>query len=374
MDGLRRNRKVLILTLLLAGGVSIARPAQLGAEAGEETESQLMRAITRETDVWKKLRLLDQWKEEYPASSHKEQRIRDYMMAYFGAKQWAKAFGAAQDLIKLRPEDLTAHEFIILLTPYIGANNRQIQDAGEMSAATILNAGVGKPKAVGEAEWEQRKKLLDEEARVVLGWIAMQRGDYKAATSHFVNVLRMDPGNAHASLWLGKNLFSQGNPYGYGIGLFSLARAAVYEGEGALSPIERKDADTLLTNTCRKYFWTTKGLDSVKESAQLQPIPPPRFLPLAMALPKELLLDAAKFSSILFLAWAALFGACFVTYKRNMAERITSSFVSYVRFLFIPIPLLDSFQRRSRNQRRPDPASNGARLLAWVRDLRWRMV
>lgn len=326
MNSLRNNWTTSVLVLLFLATSSAALSAAKRIKPGGEQESELMSAVRKEkeTDYAKKLDLLDQWKEEYPETTHEEERTRDYMLAYFGAGNWLKAFDAAQELIKIRPKDSAAHFAVVLITLFVEADNSRVQDAGQSSANLILSDGVEKPEQFGEAQWQQFKKTHQKAAHKALGWIAMHRGDNQAAERHFAAVLQMDPNSAQVSLWLGKTLLAEGNSAMYGWALFCLARAAAYEGDGGLSPDIRKQTDTLLTQTYTKYFWTDKGLDKLKESAKLQPFPPATIWLAPKYFAREMLKGLATFSLFFFVPAVVLFIASIVAQEADMSETTIS--------------------------------------------------
>jgi hypothetical protein len=88
-------------------------------------------------------------------------------------------------------------------------------------------------------------------------------------------LLAINPNSAQVSYWLGSVVLAQGDPDKNELALFSFARAAAYEGEGALNPEGRKQVDAYLTKVYTKYAGTETGLTELKAVAKTQPLPPP---------------------------------------------------------------------------------------------------
>ncbi len=73
-----------------------------------------------------------------------------------------------------------------------------------------------------------------------LGWVAMQRKDYPAAEKSLTEELKLNPADAEASYWLGTAILAQKQVERQASALYFFARAAAYEGPGALDPARRK--------------------------------------------------------------------------------------------------------------------------------------
>ena len=65
-------------------------PAQQ-KQAKDAEEANLFNSILKETNPQRKLQLLDQWKQKYPDTAFKEERLGFYIQAYQAAAQLPKA-------------------------------------------------------------------------------------------------------------------------------------------------------------------------------------------------------------------------------------------------------------------------------------------
>lgn len=209
---------------------------------------------------------LDEWGEKYPDSAFKEDWTRLYMRGYQNTGQMDKATEIAQDILKESPNDFEANFLIASTAPTMGTDPAQLA-AGEKAAKAVL---ANRPAQATDEQW----KPLQLTAVQTLGWIAMQRKDHQEAEKQFMTVLGMNPNAAQVSYWLGNEVLAQGNPNKNELALFSFARAAVYEGEGALNAQGRDQVDTYLKKVYTNYHGSEEGLDEIKEMAKTRALPP----------------------------------------------------------------------------------------------------
>jgi tetratricopeptide (TPR) repeat protein len=210
---------------------------------------------------------LDEWKEKYPDSAFKDDWTRLYMRGYQNTGQKEKAIDIAKDILKASPNDFESNFLIASMAPTMGASDPSMLDAGEKAAKAVL---ANRPAQASDEQW----KPLQLTAYQTLGWIAMQKKDHLEAEKQFMTVLKLNPNAAQVSYWLGNEVLAQGNPNKNELALFSFARAAVYEGEGALNPQGREQVDTYLKKVYTNYHGSEEGLDEIKAIAKTQALPP----------------------------------------------------------------------------------------------------
>jgi hypothetical protein len=158
------------------------------------------------------------------------------------------------------------------LTPALNSTAADVLATGEEAASALISGG--KPATLADEQWNSVKGQVLTTAHQTLGWIHMQRKDNVKAESEFKTVLGMNPNSGQISYWLGQVVLAQGDPDKNELALFSFARAAVYEGEGALPPEGRKQVSDYLSTVYGKYAGTQDGLDTLKQAALKQPLPP----------------------------------------------------------------------------------------------------
>lgn len=259
-------------------------PAQ-PKQAKDAEEANLFNNILKENDPKKKLQLLDQWTQKYPDTAFKEQRYGFYIQAYQISGQLAKAVEAAQELLKLKSEELTpqgiytAHFTIALLTPFLGSNDPNVWANGEKSANFLLQSAdehfsaQNKPQGVSDDQWAQAKKGTLATAHQSLGWVAKQQKKNDAAEQELIKAIELNPNNGQVSFWLGEAVLAEKNPDKYPLAFFGFARASSYDGPGALAPQVRQQIDAYLAKIYKNYHGDDSGLAELKAMAKTQPLP-----------------------------------------------------------------------------------------------------
>ncbi len=270
--------------LLLISSAALPSPQEQEAQnkkvPKDQQEYELINRAYKESNPQTKLQVLDEWKQKYPETAFDEERIRLYMASYQQTNQGAKAIEAANELLKKVPGDFSALFTIASLTPFLGADE-QAMSAGEKAAKALAAGGIdkqfasgNKPPNVTQEQWENARKQSESAVHQTLGWVAMQRKNNVAAETELKKVLELSPNSAQVSYWLGQVVLAQGDPNKNELALFSFARAASYEGPGALTAEGRKQVDEYLTSVYQKYAGTDEGLAEIKELAKNQALPP----------------------------------------------------------------------------------------------------
>ena len=215
---------------------------------------------------------LDEWKKEYADSAYKDDWPRIYLRGYQQTGQKEKAIAQAKEILKDAPDDFESNFAIISLVPTLGTPGDQALDDAIAAAKTLLK---GKPSTLADEQWAQVQKQVLTTSHQTLGWIHMQRKENVEAEKEFKETLKVNPNLAQVSYWLGDVVLKQGNPNKNELALFSFARAAVFEGEGALNEQGREQVDGYLKKVYARYTGTEDGLDDLKAKAKSQPLPPP---------------------------------------------------------------------------------------------------
>jgi tetratricopeptide (TPR) repeat protein len=259
---------------------SAQAPGQAAPQAKTAEEANLFNSILKETDAKRKLAVLDEWKQKYPDTDFKQQRLTFYIQAYQATGQLAKAVEAAQEMLKLQPDNLNAHFTIASLVPLLGSQDPNVWAEGDKAANYLLQnadqlfAPDKKPQGVDDAAWNQAKQAAITTAHQTLGWVAKAQKKNEVAEQELIKALQMNPTLAQVSFWLGETVLAEKNPDKYPLALFSFARAAAYTGQGALTPAGRQQVDAFLTKIYRTYHGDASGLDDLKKMAMSQPLPP----------------------------------------------------------------------------------------------------
>ena len=281
----------------LAAGLSLgallaqdqpAQPAQQGGEAApgqqpqkkvkDQGEYDLFNAVLKETDPNKKLELLNTWKQKYPDSDFKDDRLVYLIQTYAQTGKYPNAIASAKDLLAIDPKNITAMFYINTLTPAAYPENPPADalDTAEKAAQGLLNAE--KPPTAKPEEWQKAKTDLEATAHKTLGWVAWQRKNYDAAEQEFSKSLQINPRQGEVSYWRGSALLATRKPDKQATGLYDIARAVVLPtAQGGLPDEVRKKLDAYLTKTYVAYHGSEEGLPQIKQLAATQPLAPAGF-------------------------------------------------------------------------------------------------
>jgi tetratricopeptide (TPR) repeat protein len=266
-----------------AGETAAAKPAAGQPQWKDRAEYDLVDSIGKETDGNKKLALLNQWKEKYPSTEFKKLRAAMYLQTYQALNQPAKIYSAAKDVLDIDPKDMFALSMISYLTPVLTNTSPDALALGEKAAQGVLSGlettfGADKKPANMTAEqWTQQRTLAEAQAEKTLGWIAMIRKNAAEAEDHFTKSLEKNPAQGDVSYWLGQTIIGQKDLAKYPLGLWHVARAAAYEGAGALPASGRTQVNDYLAKAYGGYHGDATGLDELKTQAKTTALPPAGF-------------------------------------------------------------------------------------------------
>jgi tetratricopeptide (TPR) repeat protein len=241
----------------------------------DQQEHTFYDSVTKEADANKRLALLGAWREKYPDSDFKMARALLFLDTYQKMGQYAKMIDASRDVLAINPEELGALYWIALLTPQLNLTSQDALDTGEKAANGLLAAA--KPAAVKDEDWTRAKPQTDAVAYTTLGWIAMQRKNNDVAEQNFKKSLTANPNAAQVSYWLGSVILAEHKPEKQSEALFDFARAAAYDGTGALTPDGRQKMDAYLAKVYNMLHGDSSGLAELKAMAKVSPTPPADF-------------------------------------------------------------------------------------------------
>jgi hypothetical protein len=264
---------------VVLGSAQTSQPAQTGAAAPAEKKPQykdqqeytLYDSVTKEADANKKLALLSTWKEKYPDSDFKLARALLFLDTYQKLGQYAKMIDASKDVLAIDPKELHALYWIALLTPQLNLTSQDGLDTGEKAANGLLTAEA--PAGTKPEDWEKAKKTTDAIAYKTLGWIAWQRKIYDVAEKNFFLGLKVEPNQGDVDYWLGTVIYLQKKPERISEAMFYFARAAAYDGPGAMGAPQRKQADDFLSKVYSQFHGDTTGLAELKAMAKTNTAP-----------------------------------------------------------------------------------------------------
>jgi hypothetical protein len=153
---------------------------------------------------------------------------------------------------------------------------------GEKAASTMVSsldeffAPEKKPAAATDAAWKQARTDLAALANRTLGWVNVQRKNWPEAEKYVIEDLKLNPNDAEASYWLGTAIRQK--PERTSEALFQFARAAAYDGPGAMDAKTRQTVLDYVTKTYANYHGQdAEGLKQLLAMAKSQAFPPAGF-------------------------------------------------------------------------------------------------
>jgi hypothetical protein len=239
-------------------------------------ELQIIVAVMGARDPGSQLIALDQWSQEYPATDYEEVRAKLYVKAYFDGRQQERAVEKARDVLRGSPDHFGSAYVLAALSPFAGSSDPALLRDAEAAAHVMLDWEAKRPAA--NFQQAEAKKAIQYLAHQCLGWSALQSHQAPVAEREFVRSLEADPTAAQVSRWLADAAFAQNNRTKNTLGLFSLARAAYYDGPNSLPVSERQEAAAQLETAYRKRVGDKpEGLQQLIRAARRSAIPPPSF-------------------------------------------------------------------------------------------------
>lgn len=210
----------------------------------DQAEYDLIQAIQKEPDAKKRVDLVQQWKDKYPTSDFKNERLQAMVAAQQAAQNAPGMRDAALELIKEDPKNIQGYMFVNLLT-------LSMQDKSEAALANSEKAAQGmldglatfvKPAQVTDAQWEAEKKNQQLTALKCLAYVKMTRNDYVGAEEQYLNILKIAPNLADVSLNAATAVLRQKKEERQATAMFHYARAATFAGQGALPDAAKAQA------------------------------------------------------------------------------------------------------------------------------------
>jgi tetratricopeptide (TPR) repeat protein len=276
----------LTLSLSILTIVSPALNAQEAAAKNwkDRAEYDLYMSIQQETkDMSKRLELLNQWQDKYPQTDYSKERLQFFVVTAAAAGQPKKALDYAAQLLKVDPKDLNSNYYTVLFGPgvYRPAPTADQQAAVQSAAQAILDSSDGpfadknKPAGATADQWNTAKNNAAAISHNALGWLAGVKKDGPTAEKEYSASLQIDPTNSQVAYTLATVYLAEKK---YQEAVFYFARAASYDGKGALPAADRGTALTYLTDKIYVPLHGSKeGLDTVLAAAKASATPPPGF-------------------------------------------------------------------------------------------------
>jgi hypothetical protein len=281
-----------LLTGLVSAPAALAQTAnsQQPAATGQTTKNWKDRAeydlyvkITQTTDPKQRLELLNTWTDKYPQTDYSQERQQAYMvtlsqLAGTDPNARKQLVDKAEEVLKGDPNNFTAAYYITTFGPQIpGTPTPDLLNEVDAAAHTMLDnvdkqfAADKKPANTSDAQWTQAKVLANALGHNTLAWVDTQKKDTAGAEEQYKASLMANPNQPNVSYAYAKQLMDEKK---YSDALFEYARAASYDGQGALPQAARDQIKAYFDKVYAQFHGSADGADQVISQAKANALPP----------------------------------------------------------------------------------------------------
>jgi hypothetical protein len=281
---LKTTKIALAFAAVLAFGIAQdpPKPDPSKKVAKDQAEADLINSLPKETDGNKRLQILDKWSKDYPETAFANERQEAYRDIYQQLNKPREAFGKSVEILQRDPDNFDSLRDILvdvfqLGNPPPAADLETAEKAARHllnDADTIFVAGK-KPIYMNDAQWAQTKDPMKVYAQRTIAVIFVQRKDNAKAEAELKKAFDMQPKDSQVAQMLAGALLAQqqSDPKKTPVALFYYARAAGYDGEGALPAANRTQLQGFLKRAYTTYHGSDEGLDKLIAMAKANPSP-----------------------------------------------------------------------------------------------------
>jgi tetratricopeptide (TPR) repeat protein len=243
----------------------------------DRAEYDLFDAITKDSTPRTKLEKLQQWVKQYPQTDYAIERRTLLLATYFQLGMAKESVDVAKQVLADDPNNFSALFITVSFTQAVaGANpTPDVLDQGEKAAKALLAILDKTPPNFTEEQWKTQRPQIEALAHTTLGWVALQRKDWKTAEAEFQKTLQLNPNDGQVDYYMGTAIASEKDPAKMPTALFFFARAATYEGQGALNPAGRQQVMAYVQRAYKGFHGSDEGFNNLIAAAKSSALPPP---------------------------------------------------------------------------------------------------
>jgi tetratricopeptide (TPR) repeat protein len=229
----------------------------------DRAEYDLFDSIEKDTNAKTKLEKLQQWEKQYPTTDYADARQMLYLTTYVALQQPQQAVATAKQILAKDPKNFSALYYIMFYTRALAGNSPtpEVLDQGEKAAKAIVENINTPPPNVTEAQWKTARTDVENLAHTTLGWIEMQRHNWENSEAEFQKSLAINPNNGEVDYLMGTSIASEKKVEKMPQALCFFARAATYDGPGALNPDGRKQVLAYVQKAYKTYHGADDGFN-----------------------------------------------------------------------------------------------------------------
>jgi tetratricopeptide (TPR) repeat protein len=263
---------------------TLKMPAQSAAPAAQapqknwkdRAEYDLFDSIQKDTNAKTKLEKLQQWEKQYPTTDYADERQMLYLTTYVALQQPQQAVATAKTILAKDPKNFSALYYIMFYTRALAGNSPtpEVLDQGEKAAKAIVENINTPPPNVTEDQWKTARTDVENLAHTTLGWIEMQRHNWENSEAEFQKSLAINPNNGEVDYLMGTAIASEKKVEKMPQALCFFARAATFDGQGALNPDGRKQVLVYVQKAYKTYHGGDDGFNDLVATAKASPTCP----------------------------------------------------------------------------------------------------
>jgi len=285
---LKTSRLSLAVVVAMAGSLCLGPARMLGQAQAPSTaapqknwkdraEYDLYDAITKDTNAKTKLEKLQQWEKQYPTTDYGDERQMLYLTTYVALVQPQQAVATAKQILAKDPKNFSALYYTMYFTRALAGNNPtpEVLDQGDRAAKAILANINTPPPNVTDGQWKTARTDVENLAHSTEGWIELQRKNWEGSEAEFQKSLATNPNNGELDYLMGTAIASEKKVEKMPQALCFFARAATYDGAGALNPDGRKQVLAYVQKAYKTYHGADDGFNDLLAAAKAAPMCPP---------------------------------------------------------------------------------------------------
>jgi Tfp pilus assembly protein PilF len=259
-------------------------PAAAQKNYKDRAEYDLYLKITQTPDPKARLELLNTWQDKYPQTDYSQERSQYFLatlaqLAGTDPTQRQKLIDKASEALKADPKNFRAAYLIALHGPQLGGASPSpdlVTQVNSAAHAVIDGAAEAfdpskKPANIAQADFDRAKAQATALAHNALAWEASTKKDNATMESEYKASLQADPNQAGVSATFAKMLIGEKK---YPEGLFEYARAAQYDGPGALPPAARTQLMDYFNKAYTQFHGSDEGKQALLDQAKTSAVPP----------------------------------------------------------------------------------------------------
>jgi tetratricopeptide (TPR) repeat protein len=239
----------------------------------DRAEYDLFDSIQKDTNPKTKLDKLQQWEKQYPTTDYADQRQIMFLTTYVALNQPQQAVNIAKQILAKDPKNFSALYYIMFYTRALAGSNPtpDVLDQGDKAAKAILDNINTPPPNVTEDQWKTARTDVENLAHTTEGWIELQRKNWENAEAEFQKSLAINPNNGEVDYLMGTAIASEKKVEKMPQALCFFARAATYDGQGALNPDGRKQVLAYVQKAYKTYHGSDDGFNDLVAAAKASP-------------------------------------------------------------------------------------------------------